>query len=336
MIIDYPFVLSRTPFRISLFGGGSDHRDWFASHGGEFISASISKYVYLTCRRLPPVFEYDFRLSYSRLELVSDLNDVAHPAVRQVLKDMNIRSFELGHQADLPACSGLGSSSSFAVGLYHCVLSMLGQPWDKYRLAKLAIELERCKLAEAGGIQDQIAASYGGLNHVRIHTDGSFKVSSIDMSSDAMEALEERLILVFSGYSRISSEVLKKQMRVDNYSERKEQNIKETLKMLPAGKRALVTCDFEELGRLFSESWSLKRSIDHESTNARVDDVYNFVMKSGALGGRLLGAGGGGFFLFVVDPHVRKVLHSHPSLSCVDIRFDHQGSMLMGSAGQWV
>jgi D-glycero-alpha-D-manno-heptose-7-phosphate kinase len=323
-------ILCRTPFRGSLFGGGSDYREWFTRHGGRTLGMAIDKYCYISVRRLPPFFEHKYRIVYSRVELVKDPAQIEHPAVRGVLQDMGCsEGLEIHHDADLPARSGMGSSSSFTVGLLNAVHALNGKMVSKDELSREAIRIEQEVLRENVGWQDQIWAAHGGLNVLRFSTDENFSVTPITVNRDRRQELEKSLLLVFTGFTRIASDVAK--AKIDNLSQRYRhvalltQMVDEALQIITDDRRNLA-----DLGVLLHESWQLKRELSNGVSTARIDQLYETAMQHGALGGKLLGAGGGGFMLFFVPPERRQELRDHlgPLIS-VPFQVDYDGSKVV-------
>jgi D-glycero-alpha-D-manno-heptose-7-phosphate kinase len=299
---------SRTPYRVSFFGGGTDYSHWYKENGGAFISMGIDKYCYLNVRALPPFFDYNNRIVWSKIEQVKTIDEIVHPAIRKGLQIEGVRNVELHHIGDLPARSGLGSSSSFSVGLLHVLRRFKGYKVDKYALAKDAIRLERVLLNEAGGIQDQIAAAYGGFNFVEIQKDGNFKVNPLNLSADSQNEFENSLLLVFTGIFRNSYELASEQVASIAKSYAQLQRIHEiTLR----AKSIYESREFvEEFGCLLNETWQAKKAINDKISNSTVDEIYDAALEAGAYGGKLLGSGAGGFMIFVVPQSKMKLVRS--------------------------
>jgi D-glycero-alpha-D-manno-heptose-7-phosphate kinase len=316
---------SRTPYRVSFFGGGTDYEGWFKENGGSFISMGIDKYCYLNIRDLPPFFEYKNRIVWSKIEHVEDTKDILHPAIRNGLQLEDVKNVELHHIGDLPARSGLGSSSSFSVGLLHVLRKFNGSHTDKCELAKDAIHLERVLLNEAGGIQDQIAASYGGLNFVEIQKDGSFNVKPINLSEDGRLSFEHSLLLVFTGIFRNSFELASEQS--SNISKTSDQ-LEKISRITLEAKSLLTQTDFvKDFGELLNETWQAKKSINSKISNSTVDEIYDIAMSAGAYGGKLLGSGAGGFMIFVVPPNkTTSVNNALSGLIKTSIKIDQFGT----------
>ena len=316
---------SRTPYRVSFFGGGTDYKGWYAKNGGAFISMGIDKYCYLNVRKLPPFFHYKNRLVWSKIEQVERISDIQHPAIRAGLEYENVKDIELHHIGDLPARSGLGSSSSFAVGLLNVLRMLRGEMTEKYKLAKDAIHLERVILNEAGGIQDQIAATYGGLNYVKIEQDGNFEVTKINLDQDKRKMLESSLLLVFTGIFRNSYELASEQS--SNITKTTEQ-LKAIAQMVETARLILEQSDFvKDFGDLLNETWHAKKAINKKISNSVVDQIYDSAIQAGAYGGKLLGAGAGGFMIFIVPPNkMKNVQKSLGQLIHTGVKMDLYGT----------
>jgi len=313
--------------RISFFGGGTDYPVWFRQYGGAVLSTTIDKCCYITCRYLPPFFEYHSRISYSKVENVSGNDGIEHPSVRACLRFMGIEEgVELHHVADLPARTGLGTSSAFTVGLLLGLYALKNQMRDKRALAADAIYVEQELLKEAVGAQDQASAAYGGFNRISFGMDGAIEVKRILTAPDRLAELEQHLALYFTGFSRIASEIAKEQIRVT--PERKREL--ETMGQMVNEAEDIVTSptrSLDEFGRLLHEGWQLKRTLTKNITNSNIDEIYEAGRSAGALGGKLLGAGGGGFMLFFVPPECRQALRVRlQKLLCVPFAFSTQGS----------
>ena len=323
-------IITRTPFRVSLFGGGTDYPTWFREHGGAVLGTAIDKYCYLSVRPLPPFFSHRHRIVYSQVELVQDASEIRHPAVRAVLQDMAIATgLEIHHDADLPARSGLGSSSAFTVGLLNALHALHGAMISKPELSRTAIRIEQEVLHENVGCQDQIWAAHGGFNRIDFHPDGSFTIIPLVLNAQHRTELEQSMALVFTGLSRISSEVAQEQ--IENMQDRRmqlyamRQMVDEAMKILE--RRSLSV---EDLGRLLHESWRMKRQLSARVASATIDEIYDAGIAAGAYGGKLLGAGGGGFMLFLVPSDRRQAFRAQlSSLIHVPIHFDFGGSRVV-------
>ena len=320
-------IITRTPLRISFFGGGTDYPVWYRQYGGSVLSTTINKCCYITCRWLPPFFDYHSRVSYSRVENVGKNTSIEHPSVRGCLEYLGIDAgIEIHHIADLPARTGLGTSSAFTVGLLLGLYALRDQMRDKHALASAAIHIEQEILKEAVGAQDQVSAAYGGFNRINFNTDGSIEVNRILTASNRLAQLEQHLALYFTGFSRTASEVAQEQLRMTPHKKRELdmmlQLVNEAESIVANPGRSL-----DEFGRLLHESWKLKRSLTQKISNASIDEIYEAGLSAGALGGKLLGAGGGGFMLFYVPPERREALRTRlKKLLCVPFGFSNRGS----------
>lgn len=322
-------IISRTPFRISFFGGGTDYPVWFEENGGAVLSTTIDKYCYITCRYLPPFFEHKYRVVYSKVETVKHVNQIEHPAVKAILEYLDVKhGVEIHHDGDLPARTGLGSSSSFSVGLLNAIYSLKGIMVPKFRLAREAIHVERNLLSEHVGSQDQIAAAYGGFNRIIFSGKDNFSVESIILPQGRKEELQDHLLLYFTGFSRFASKIAKKQIDV---TPKKQKELVAMYKMVDEAVNILTsTCSIKEFGALLHESWNLKRSLTDKISSPKIDEIYNDAIEAGAIGGKLLGAGGGGFMLFFVEPGKRnKVRKRLRGLLEVGFNFENAGSQII-------
>jgi D-glycero-alpha-D-manno-heptose-7-phosphate kinase len=323
-------IISRTPFRVSFFGGGTDYRDWYQEHGGAVLATTIDKYCYISVRELPPFFDHRFRVVYSHVENVRTVSEISHPAVRAVLEWMKAdQGLEIHHDGDLPARSGLGSSSAFTVGLLNALHALGGRRVAKDTLAGEAIHVEQCLLREPVGLQDQISAAFGGFNHIAFRQDGAYEVTPIILARERLQHLQQHLLLFFTGISRLSTDIA--QTVIGNLRRRTEQlhamrgMVNEALAVL-----ASPSTDLAEFGRLLHESWQLKRSLSDRVSNATIDDLYSTARRAGAVGGKLLGAGGGGFMLLFVRPedHAR-VREALGALIAVPFKFETSGCRIV-------
>ncbi|MBU0605249.1 MAG: kinase [Candidatus Omnitrophica bacterium] len=322
-------IISRTPFRISFFGGGTDYPVWYEDHGGAVLSTTIDKYCYLTCRYLPPFFEHKHRIVYSKIDTVNRIKDIRHPAARAILEMMKIKSgVEVHHDGDLPARTGLGSSSAFTVGLLNSLYALKGVMPTKHRLAKEAMYVERDLLRENVGSQDQVAVSYGGFNKINFEKDGGFSVEPIILGRERSAELENHLMLFFTGFSRMASRIAKKQIKNTVH---KKNELAKIHSMVEEAKNILTdSSDINEFGKLLYESWILKKSLTDMISTPEIDTIYDMAMSAGATGGKLLGAGGGGFMLFFVKPELQeKVRKKLRKLLLVKFGFENQGSQII-------
>lgn len=322
-------IISRTPFRVSFFGGGTDYPKWFQEHGGVVLSTSIDKYCYITCRYLPQFFEHNYRIVYSKIENVRTIDEIGHPAVRAVLGYYHWENgLEIHHDGDLPARSGLGSSSSFTVGLINAVKALNGSYISKEELAAQAIEIEQNVIGESVGSQDQISAAFGGFNRIEFLRDGSFQVTPIILRKDRLHELQDSLMLFFTGLSRNAPEIA--QSKIENFKNRET----ELLRMKEMVDEAISLLQgngpIGDFGRSLHESWQHKRTLSSKVTTPEVDAIFDIAMANGATGGKLLGAGGGGFVLLFVPPErqalIREKLHH---LVNVPFRFENSGSRIV-------
>ena len=320
-------IITRTPLRISFFGGGTDYPIWYREHGGAVLSTTIDKSCYITCRHLPPFFEYHTRISYSKVENVNQNSAIEHPSVRGCLQFLGIDDgIEIHHVADLPARTGLGTSSAFTVGFLLGLYALREQMRNKHALALDAIHVEQEILKEAVGSQDQISAAYGGFNRIDFRTDGGFEVRQVIAPGARLAALQQHCALFFTGFSRIASEIAKEQIRVTPQKKREleamRQMVDEAEAIISNPNRSLA-----EFGHLLNESWQIKRTLTSNITNSSLDEIYQAGRSAGALGGKLLGAGGGGFMLFFVAPERRRELRMRlKNLLSVPFSFSNRGS----------
>lgn len=323
-------IISRTPFRISFFGGGTDYPVWYKEHGGAVLATSINKYCYITLRYLPPFFDYNHRIVYSKFEQAKDLSEIVHPSARETLKFMNMnRGVELHHDADLPARTGLGSSSAFTVGLLNASYALQGKMVTKRQLALDAIHIEQDMIKENVGSQDQTTAAFGGLNKIEFGGEQEIKVNPITITAEKTRSLQDHLMLFFTGFSRTASEIAGEQIK------KTPDRTDELNRMLEMVDKAIGILngsgsDITDFGRLLHESWMIKRSLTDKITTSQIDKIYESALQAGALGGKLLGAGGGGFILFFVEPELQsKVKEKLKNLLYVPIRFDNIGSQII-------
>lgn len=320
-------IITQTPFRMSFFGGGTDFPQFFNEYGGSVISTTFDKYCYVNVRHLPRFFDYKTEICYSKTERVSSLEEIQHPAIREAMRFLDMYEIRLTYEADLPARSGLGTSSSFAVGMLNAFYALKGKYADKYKLAKEAIYLERVLCQESGGLQDQIAAAYGGLNRIDFRDD-DFEVTPIIISPQRKRELNENLMLFFTGFSRFSSNIARHQ---ENAIDEKNQQLLEMLSLVDDAQEVLTgEGELNEFGRLLDYTWKLKRGITTVISNDSIDGLYQKALNAGALGGKLLGAGGGGFLLFYVEKDkqesVRKAMEN---LLYVPFEFENGGTRVL-------
>lgn len=325
-------IITKTPFRMSFFGGGTDMEDFFRVHGGAVLSTTFDKYCYVNVRHLPPFFDYRTELSYSKTERVTSIESIQHPAIRNAMKMLNMHDIRLTYEADLPARSGLGTSSSFAVGMLSAFYALKGKYADKKKLADEAIYLERVLCGEAGGWQDQIAASYGGFNRINFNKDGTYDVLPIIISPERKKQLDHNLMMFFTGFTRFSSDVQKANAASPETKEAKEKRLLEMLDLVDDAEDVLTNKkrDLDEFGRLLDHTWKLKRQTGSAVSTSNIDALYQRGIEAGALGGKLLGAGGGGFLVLYVQPEKREALKAAMhDLLYVPFHFEDGGSRVL-------
>ena len=323
-------IITRTPFRISFFGGGTDYPGWFRKNGGAVLATTIDKYCYISCRQLPPFFEHKHRIVYSLIENVRNVDEIQHPAVRAILRWSGCeKGLEIHHDGDLPARSGLGSSSSFTVGLVHALAALDGRYVTKDSLAKNAIDIEQNVIQENVGSQDQISAAFGGFNHIEFRKDDTFHVSPVILPKERQRELQSHLMLFFTGFTRIASDVAKS--KIENFKNRNtelkrmEAMVNEAIQILQNEKTPI-----EELGKLLHESWLYKRNLSSMVSTPAIDAMYEQAISAGATGGKILGAGGGGFLLLFVRPELQsKVRERLNGLIHVPFEFEDSGSRVV-------
>lgn len=320
-------IITRTPFRISFFGGGTDLPAWYKENGGAVLSTSIDKYCHVSVRFLPPFFEYATRVAYSRVELVKTRDEIEHPVVREVLKMEGIDGVEIHNFNDIPDRAGLGSSSSFTVGLLHAIRAFQKKQVDKHGLALSAIHVEQNLLKENVGSQDQVAAAYGGLNKIVFGRDDEIRVEPLGIDPGRVRGLNDRLMLFFTGFSRKSSDVMAEQIK--NISQKQIELAK--MKVLVDDAVAILKSgDIDDFGKLLHETWILKKGLSSQVSNSHIDEVYEAGRSAGATGGKILGAGGGGFILFFVPPEKQNAVKEKlANLVHVPFEFETRGSQII-------
>ena len=322
-------IITQTPFRMSFFGGGTDMEDYFRENGGDVLSTPFDKYCYVTARHLPRFFDYSTELVYSRTERVTDLGRIEHPLIRNAIRMLDMREIRLTYEADLPARSGLGTSSSFAVGMLSAFYALKGKYVDKKRLADEAIYLERVLCGEAGGWQDQIAAAYGGFNRIHFGPEG-YEVLPVVMDSERKRRLNQNILLFFTGFTRLSAEIQKANNAVQ--SEEKKARLAQMRALVEEALSVLTDrhSDLDEFGRLLDASWKLKRGTGKRVSTDVIDALYQKGMNAGALGGKLLGAGGGGFLIFYVPPECQEsVKAAMKDLLYIPFAFENGGTRIL-------
>jgi D-glycero-alpha-D-manno-heptose-7-phosphate kinase len=323
-------ITTCTPLRISFLGGGTDYPVWYREYGGSVLSTTINKFCYITCRWLPPFFDYHSRISYSKVENVNANDEIQHPSVRGCLQFLGIEEgVEIHHIADLPARTGLGTSSAFTVGLLLGLYALKNQARDKRALTSDAIFVEQVLLQEAVGAQDQVSAAHGGFNRINFRGDGRIEVNRIFTHQKRVAELERHLALYFTGFSRTASEIAKEQIKMTPHRktelETMQQMVDEGEAIIQNPSRSL-----DDFGRLLHEGWKIKKTLTQRITNSDLDAIYDAGLDAGALGGKLLGAGGGGFMLFYVPPERREALRSRlRKLLCIPFGFSDRGSQVV-------
>lgn len=325
-------IIVRTPFRISFFGGGTDYPAWVAEHGGAVLSTTFDKYSYITCRWLPPFFDHRYHVTYSKIESATDIKEISHPAIKAVLNSYDQNGHEQGMEihcdADLPARSGLGSSSTFVVGLLHVMEGLRGRLVSPNWLAERAIHFEQRVLKENVGSQDQIAAAFGGLNIIHFAKEGGYSVEPLPVSATRKKKFNQHLLLFFTGFSRMASEIAKSQ--IENMS-RNTASLHTMRAMVDDAAHILVSeRDLRSYGELLHASWQLKRGLSTQISTSKIDAIYDVARRNGAIGGKLLGAGGGGFLLFFVEPkHQGDVCQALSHLIRVPFTLEDEGSRII-------
>jgi len=322
-------IINRTPLRISFFGGGTDYPSWYLKHGGSVLSTSIDKYCYISCRVLPPFFEHRLRIVYSKTEHCAAFSEIEHPAVRETLRFLQIdQGLEIHYDGDLPARSGMGSSSSFTVGLLHALYALKGIMPSKKQLALESIHIEQNMIKETVGSQDQVCAAFGGLNHITFSTSGEIDVRPVTLSIARMKELDSHLMLFYTGIKRTASEVANGYVE---YIDSKYKVLKKIGEMVDKGLDVLSggSC-ISKFGELLHQSWMLKRSLSPQVSNGMVDVLYEQARQAGAVGGKITGAGGGGFLLLFVPPSAQKrVREALGKYIHVPFHFESSGSQII-------
>lgn len=324
-------IITQTPFRMSFFGGGTDMEDFFKEYGGAVLSTTFDKYCYVNVRHLPRFFDYSTELSYSVTERVTSIDDINHPAIRNAMKMLKMEEIRLTYEADLPARSGLGTSSSFAVGMLNAFYALKGKYADKKKLADEAIYLERVLCSEEGGWQDQIAASFGGFNRINFDENG-YEVVPLIISPERKHQLNRNLMMFFTGFTRFSSEVQKANAISLNGKDEKIQRLKEMYSLVDDAQNILTdkSVNLDEFGRLLDYSWQIKRNTGGAVSTNAIDNLYERGMKAGALGGKLLGAGGGGFLIFYVEEDKQlMVREAMKELMYIPFEFENGGTRVI-------
>lgn len=325
-------LTTRTPFRMSFLGGGTDFPAYFNEYGGCVLSATFNKYSYVTVRELPALFDYKNQFTYSKIERFNSPDELEHPLVREALKYIDIDRVQIAYDADLPARSGIGSSSSFAVGLLNELHLLKGEKLSKMELAKEAIHLERVLCNEAGGVQDQLSVAFGGLNKITFDADG-YKILPIDISHKKKKEFNENLLLVFTGFSHFSGEVSVTQQNNIPY---KISELNEMKSLVAEGEKILISgSDLDDFGRLLDYTWKLKRTLSDRISTEEIDEIYSSAIKAGALGGKILGAGSGGFMLlYVTKDKMENVKNIFDPSRIIPFEFEDDGTKLIYGGGK--
>lgn len=321
-------IITKTPFRMSFFGGGTDMPEFFNEHGGAVISTTFDKYCYVNVRHMPPFHPYISELVHNRFERVNDMEEIEHPLIRECMRLHDIHEIRLTYEGDLPARSGLGTSSTFAVGMLNAFCALKGKMMSKRQLAQEAIKVERDILKEHGGWQDQVAAAYGGLNRIDFK-DNDFSVHPIVIAPERKKELDSNLLLFYTGIQRFSSEI-----QADTFAKPvdKTQQLLDMLALVDEAERILTdkNTSLDEFGKLLDTTWKLKRGTGNKISNSGIDNLYETAIKTGALGGKLLGAGGGGFLLFYCEKDKQETLKTAlEDLMIVPFSFENEGAQIL-------
>lgn len=321
-------IITKTPFRMSFFGGGTDMENYFKENDGAVLSTTFDKYCYVNVRHLPRFFCWSTELSYSQSERVTNINDIQHPAIRNAMKMLDMHEIRLTYEADLPARSGLGTSSSFAVGMLNAFYALKGKYADKKKLADEAIYLERVLCNEAGGWQDQIAASFGGFNRINFNANG-YEVLPVIISPERKKQLNNNLMMFFTGFTRFSSVVQKANA---SGKEDKKAKLRMMYELVAEAEKVLTDkyANLDDFGRLLDTTWKLKRTTGAAVSTNSIDNLYAKGVEAGALGGKLLGAGGGGFLLFYVQPEKQDAVRwAMRDLMYIPFEFENGGTRVI-------
>ncbi|MGN1316886.1 MAG: kinase [Acutalibacteraceae bacterium] len=319
-------LITRTPFRVSFFGGGTDYYEYFSQYGGSVLSTTIDKYCYLSMRNLPPFFEHKSQFTYSKIERFNEPSEVQHPLVRAALEYMPTERIQIAYDADLPACSGIGSSSSFAVGLLQSLHALRDEYPDRMTLAKEAIHLERVLCNEGGGVQDQIAAAFGGLNRINFSKDG-YEVKPLEISPERRDEFQNNLILLFTGFTRYSTIIATEQQNRINAT---LSQLHEMKGLVDTAENILTKGNIDDFGKLLDHTWLLKRSLSNHISTPQIDEMYSKARQNGALGGKILGAGGGGFMLLYVPREKQEhFISCFSDLKVIPFKFENEGTKII-------
>lgn len=319
-------IISRTPFRLSFFGGGSDYPVFYEENGGVVLSTTINKYCYVNCRYLPPFFDCNYRIRYRKNEETKTVSEIKHPTVRESIKFLNIQNgLEIQHNADLPAQSGLGSSSAFTVGLLNALYALVGRMISKSQLTLDAIHVEQDLVKENVGSQDQTASVYGGFNKITFNGHHNIVVNPITVNADSITLLQKHLMLFYTGMPRVASKMAAEWIK---NTPDKQRELLIMVEMVDEAIHILNT-NVMDFGLLLHESWKIKRSLTKNISNRHIDDIFDTALRNGAVGGKILGAGGGGFALFFVEPHLQQGVKSALKLLHVPFSFENTGSQII-------
>ena len=322
-------ITTRSPYRISFFGGGTDYEDWYSSNGGAFLSLAINYYTYITLRIKPKFQQKEFRILWRLAEEVQDINDIQHPIVRETLKEFGYEDtgLDISYIGDLPGGAGMGSSSAFTAALIMALKTHTKEIITPYELSKLSYFIEKQKLNETVGIQDQIATSFGGFNKVEIERDGNFQVVPVNLSAYSLNNFVNRLVLVYTGTTRRATDVAEK--KVQNMNE-KSRDYTKMYEMVSYAQSLLLNDKLDDFGKLMHEAWEIKRGLSNVMSNKVIDDIYDIGINNGALGGKLLGAGGGGFVLFMCKENMReKLISKFKKNSVVPLKISFTGTQVV-------
>ena len=321
-------IITKTPYRISFFGGGSDYPQWYKKHGGSVLSTTIDKHIYITCRHLPDFFKHKYRIVWSKIEMVKNVNQIQHPAVKKMLKYLKInKGLEIHYDGDLPARSGMGSSSCFVVGLMKALYKIKNTEISNIDLTKRSIYFEQNIMNEIVGSQDQVVATYGGFNKIIFNKNGSINIKKIKFKKN-LKLLNRNLVLIYTGINRTAHYIAQKY--VGKLTSTKKNYINKIVSYVDQGEKILKSDNIDDFGRLLNEAWQEKKKLSNEISNRKIDELYNDALKYGALGGKLLGAGGGGFLLMYMKENAKRDFFKKFKNSInVPFKFSSNGSKII-------
>lgn len=321
-------IITKTPYRISFFGGGSDYPQWYKKHGGSVLSTTIDKHIYITCRYLPDFFKHKYRIVWSKIEMVKNVNQIQHPAVKKMLKYLKInKGLEIHYDGDLPARSGMGSSSCFVVGLMKALYKIKNTEISNIDLTKRSIYFEQNIMNEIVGSQDQVVATYGGFNKIIFNKNGSINVKEIKFKKN-LKLLNRNLVLIYTGINRTAHYIAQKY--VEKLTSTKKNYINKIVSYVDQGEKILNSNNIDDFGRLLNEAWQEKKKLSNEISNRKIDELYNNALKYGSLGGKLLGAGGGGFLLMYMKENAKRDFFKKFKNSInVPFKFSSNGSKII-------